>query len=88
MDIRDFIDGTPEQKNRFAAMVVQASFAFSAQLIMLCHHYADQMPDEMRDDMMRLLDVFHGYVSEFVDLDQLDEVMQSLIKEDEDDATA
>jgi len=32
--------------------------------------------------------VFHGYVSEFVDLDQLDEVMQSLIKEDEDDATA
>lgn len=88
MDIRDFIDGTPEQKNQFASMVVQASFAFSATLIMMCHKYADQMPDDMRDDVKHTLDVFHGYVSEFVDLDELDRVMQAVIMEDENDATA
>ena len=88
MDIRDFISGTPEQKNQFASMVVQASFAFSAQLIILCHQYADQMPDDMRGDVKHLLDVFHGYVSEFVDLGELDRVMQAIITEDENDTTA
>lgn len=85
MDIRDFIDGTQEQKNRFASMVVQASFAFSAELVMLLHHHESQMPDEMRDEVRRLLETFHGYVSEFVDFSELERAIHALGSEDEND---
>jgi len=81
VDIRDFIDGTPEQKNQFGAMVLQASFAFSAQLIMLCHHHADGMSDEMKSDLIGLLDSFHMYVSEFIDFEELQNAMEAEAEE-------
>jgi hypothetical protein len=82
-DIRDFIDGTQAQKDQFASMVVSSAFAFSAQLVILFHQYADSMPDGMREDVEALLKSFHGYASEFIDFDALEEFMRGELERDE-----
>ena len=89
MDIRDFITGTQAEKDQCASMIVQASFAFSAKIIMLMYQYSDEMPDEMREEAQFLLSSFHGYVGEFIDFDGLEQAMQAYMQgDDEDDSTA
>jgi hypothetical protein len=75
VDVRDFINGTAAEKDEWAALIAQAAFAFSAQMVMLIYSHSDSMPDEMREDVQTLLTSFYGYVSEFVDLDELEAAM-------------
>lgn len=71
MDIRDFISGTPEQKDDFSALVMSQSIMFATDLILLIDRWIDDLPDEMKAELAHIINHFYGMVSEFVDVQAL-----------------
>jgi len=86
MDVRDFIEGDDQQKEEFARIVLNASIDLTSRMVILAFRYADEMPDEMRDELEATLRSFHSFVSEFVDFEKLEAAVMEM--GDENDTTA
>lgn len=80
MDIRDFIEGTPEEKDRYATRILSACIMFSTDLVLVIDKWADELPEGMREDIMRLTSNFYGYATEYIDMHAL---MASVQREEE-----
>lgn len=86
MDIRDFIEGTPEEKDRYASRVLTASVMFATDLVLVIDKWADELPDGMKEDIGRLTSNFYGFATEYVDMRSLLQAAQS--EEEMNDPTA
>jgi len=78
MDVRDFIDGDDKQKDEFAKIVLNASIGLTSKMVVLAFRYAEEMPDEMRDELELILRSFHSFVSEFVDFEKLEAAIMEM----------
>lgn len=89
MRIEDFIEGTELEKEQFAALISSAAFAFFANLLKTCYEFQDELPDEMIKRISGMLEWFHSYVGEFLDVDSfVQTVARAMIEEENNDTTA
>lgn len=89
MDVRDFIIGDDSEKDQYVTTVMNAAMTLTSEMVRLAFKYMDDMPEEMREDMERTLQSFHGFVGEFVDFAKLEQAVEELgIGDDEDGTTA
>lgn len=86
MDIRNFIDGTPEERDRHASRVLSGCVMFATDLVLVIDKWADELPDGMAEDIGRLTGNFYGFVTEYVDMRSLLQAAQS--EEEMNDPTA
>jgi len=77
MDIRDFIEGTPEEKDRYASRVLMACVMFTKDLVLVIDKWAEELPDGMKGDIGRLTSNFYGFATEYVDMRSFLQAAQS-----------
>jgi hypothetical protein len=89
MRLEDFIQGTEDEKAQFAALIGKATFVFSVNLLKTCYEFQEELPEEMSHRISEMLDWFHSYVGEFLDVETfVRDVSRAIDEEGQNDPAA
>lgn len=72
MGIKDFMpEDNPAKRDEYLGILITQSMELTMHLVYIINRYADEIPDEMRDDIGRAVDNFMGAAGEFVNIEEL-----------------